>query len=490
LKKKFIESLGLVLLLNLLVKPFWIFGIDRVVQNEVGPHDYGVYFALFNFSLILNIILDLGLTNYNNRNISQHQFLLSKHLSNIVVLKFLLAIVYFIVTIVIAVILGFDKLEIEMLLFLAFNQFLLSFILYLRSNLAGLHLFKTDSIVSVLDRLLMIAICSLLLWGNVTDQKFQIEWFVYAQTIAYGLTALFVFVLVALKADFLKLKFDITFFRVILKKSLPFALLILLMAFYYRVDSVMLNRMLPEGDLQAGIYAQGFRVLDAATMFAFLFAGLLLPIFSHMIKKKEKVDQIVGLSIMLLFVPVILISVSSYFFRYELMNLLYHHDIQESSPVFGILILALIPIASSYIFGTLLTANGSLKALNILSFSGMILNIVLNLILIPIYQAFGSALASIITQILIAVLQIIISYRIFGFRINYALIIRFTVFVLLIVLVGVVIKEVKVHWIYQFSITLTGGFIFAIIIKLFTFRGLYKILKYDEPLDEQDNIEN
>lgn len=484
LKKKFIESLGLVLLLNLLVKPFWIFGIDRTVQNVVGPHDYGVYFALFNFSLILNIILDLGLTNYNNRNISQHQFLLSKHFSNIVVLKFLLAVLYFIVTIVVAVILGYDKLEIKMLLFLAFNQFLLSFILYLRSNLAGLHLFKTDSLMSVLDRILMIAICSILLWGNITEQPFEIEWFVYAQTGAYGLTAIFIFVLVAVKAEFLKLKFDFTFFRAILKKSLPFALLILLMAFYYRVDSVMLNRMLPEGNVQAGIYAQGFRVLDAATMFAFLFAGLLLPIFSHMIKKKEKTDQMVGLSIMLLFVPVILLALTSYFFKYELMNMLYHHDIKESAPVFGVLILAFIPIGSSYIFGTLLTANGSLKALNILSFGGMMLNIILNLVLIPKYQAYGSAIASIFTQTLVAVIQIIISYRIFQFRLNYKLILRFIIFFLVIIAIAYSVKKLDIMWVYQFLITIFAGLIFAVLIKLFSFTGLYKIFKYDKPEDE------
>lgn len=450
----------------------------------MGPHDYGVYFALFNFSLILNIILDLGLTNYNNRNISQHQFLLSKYFSNIVVLKFLLAVVYFIVTVSVAAILGYNTVEIKILLFLALNQFLLSFILYLRSNLAGLHLFKTDSIMSILDRILMIAICSVLLWGNVTDQKFQIEWFVYAQTVAYGLTAIFIFILVAMKAEFLKLKFDVTFFRAILKKSLPFALLILLMAFYYRVDSVMLNRMLPEGNVQAGIYAQGFRVLDAATMFAFLFAGLLLPIFSHMIKQKQKVDQMVSLSVMLLFVPVILLSVSSFLFRHELMELLYHHDINESSPVFGILILALIPIASSYIFGTLLTANGSLKALNILSFGGMVLNIFLNFILIPKYHALGSAIASIFTQILVAILQIIISYKIFNFKINYALIIRLVLFLIVTLIVGLAVIETNIHWFYQFSITILGGFVFSVAIKLFTLKGLFRILNHDEPITE------
>jgi O-antigen/teichoic acid export membrane protein len=52
------------------------------------------------------------------------------------------------------------------------------------------------------------------------------------------------------------------------------------MAFYNRIDGVMLERMLDNGQEQAGIYAQSFRILDAASMIAFLFSGLLLPMFS------------------------------------------------------------------------------------------------------------------------------------------------------------------------------------------------------------------
>ena len=50
---RFYSSLGLLVLLNAIVKPFWIFAIDRQVQNVVGFEAYGVYFSLFNFQLFL-----------------------------------------------------------------------------------------------------------------------------------------------------------------------------------------------------------------------------------------------------------------------------------------------------------------------------------------------------------------------------------------------------------------------------------------------------
>lgn len=146
MKRKFITNLLLLLFLNVLIKPFWIFGIDLTVQNMVGDESYGLYFSLLNFSMILNIFLDLGITSYNNKNIAQHRQLLKKHVSNIVGLKFLLAGIYAVISVVIALIIGYKNVQLHLLFFLIFNQFLISFTFYLRSNISGLHLFRTDSL--------------------------------------------------------------------------------------------------------------------------------------------------------------------------------------------------------------------------------------------------------------------------------------------------------------------------------------------------------
>ena len=176
MQRKFLTNLGLMLFLNLLVKPVWIFAIDRNVQNVVGAMDYGFYFDLLNFSFLFNILLDLGITNFNNRNIAQNQQLLNKHFSAIVVMKFLLALVYIIIAFGVAFLMKYKADQMRLLVWLAFNQILTSFILYLRSNVSGLLMFKTDSILSVLDRILMILFCSILLWGHITASKFRIEW--------------------------------------------------------------------------------------------------------------------------------------------------------------------------------------------------------------------------------------------------------------------------------------------------------------------------
>jgi O-antigen/teichoic acid export membrane protein len=326
----------------------------------------------------------------------------------------------------------------------------------------------------------MIIICGTLLFTELIPVSFTIELFVYAQTLAYTLTMLITFAIVLGKSGKIKLRFDFSFFTVFLRKSYPYALLILLMSFYNRVDTVMLERLLPDpiGKEQAGIYAHSFRLLDAVSMFGVLFAGLLLPIFSKMIKHKEAVGQMVKLSYTLLIVPAIIIAISSIYYNSEIMDVLYTSETNESSNILGILMCGFIGIATTYIFGTLLTANGSMKQLNIMAFAGMVLNIALNLILVPHFQAYGSAYASLATQLFTGGIQLILAFVIFKLKIDIRFIIQIIVFTGVVAVLGTLSKHID-RWFIGYLAMLSASLVFAIVLKLFNLKDLYKIIKYE-----------
>jgi O-antigen/teichoic acid export membrane protein len=486
LKRKFLTNLILLLFLNLLIKPVWLLGFDRLVQNKVGDQDFGLYFSLFSFSMLLNILLDVGITNYNNRNISQHNFLLNKHFSHIVGLKLLLAIVYSIFVLVAAAIIGYDKLQFHLLFFLIFNQFLISFTLYLRSNISALHLFKTDSLLSVLDRTIMIVLCSLLLYSNITGIQFTIEWFVYVQTAAYLVTMLVALLIVLHKTGKIRIDFSSNFHIVILKKSYPYALLILLMSFYNRIDSVLIERLLPDniGKEQAGIYAQAFRLLDAISMFGALFAGLLLPIFSKMLKNREDIGPMVKLAYTLLILPAIGIATLSMFYNEELMGLLYNSNTNYSSAIIGVLLTGNIGIATTYLFGTLLTANGSIRQLNIIAFFGMILNVSLNLFLIPRFMAHGAAYSSLVTQIATGTAQLILALYIFKLKPGSKYIIQLLTFAGGVLVFGLFSRAIS-NWVVGCFVMITLSVALSYFLKLLNISGLFKLLLYRN--DEESN---
>ena len=371
----------------------------------------------------------------------------------------------------------------KMLIAVIFNQVLISFIMYLRSNLAGLHLFKTDSFISILDRLIMILLCLILLYNYHTTGHFDIRWFIYAQTSAYLITSLITLAIVMKKAKIKKLSWRWPFFVMILKKSYPYAVLVLLMTFYNRIDGVMLERLLPfrTGAHEAGVYASAYRLLDASNMIAFLFSGLLLPIFSRMIKLKQNIIEMVRLSFSLLVIPAIVVATVSFFFSYDIMNLLYKgNHIEESSIVFKILMCCFIPISSTYIFGTLLTANGNLRQLNIMASIGMCINIFLNFILIPKYSAAGAAFSSITTQIITAGAQIFMAQKTFNFKKDFKLLFTILGFIISVITINILISHLNIHWISRLLISVLACFALAFLTKLISIRNIYRILKYEE----------
>ncbi|KAF5028489.1 Lipid III flippase [anaerobic digester metagenome] len=318
----------------------------------------------------------------------------------------------------------------------------------------------------------------MLLWGNVTHQQFRIEWFIYAQTFSYIITALVALSVVVKKASFRKLNWNTPFFLMIIKQSLPFALLVLLMAFYNRFDSVMIVKLLgdAQGKEQSGIYAHAFRLLDASNNFAYLFSVLLLPIFARLIKETQNVSHLVRLSFSLLFVVSVTFALTCWAFRLQITELMYFHLIEESAVVLGVLIFCFIPISTNYVFGTLLTANGNLKQLNIVAASGMIFNIGLNLWLIPQIGALGSAWASLVTQSIMAILQILLAALFFKFQFNVKYVLRLMLFCCGVVTIVLVMRNLNLDWIKAFLIANVLSMLLAMALGLLNitkFLGLF-----------------
>lgn len=476
MKRFFVTNLFFLLTLNILIKSFWILGIDREVQNALSADVYGMYYALFNFTYLFNIILDFGITNYNNRTIAQHTQLLKKYFARIVPLKFALAAIYFVIILIVGAFLGYSSYQIKLLSWMCITQVLQSFISYLRSNITSLMLFKTDSVISVLDRSLLIVFCGIFLWNDSLRAIFTIDHFVYIQTLTMFITFLVALIVCLSKTRLLKLKWNFAFNLHILKDGLPYALLGLLMACYNRMDSVMLLALVEDNGVSSGIYASGFRLVDSANMVAYLFSVILLPLIAKMIKENQRINAVVGAAFHLLLIITLGFVAVSICYSTELMELLYNKHIDESAKVYRILSFCFIPISMTYIFGTVLTANGSLKYLNLVAGLGMLMNIGLNFILIPLFKENGAAITSLITQSVTAILQAWLALKIFkiGFEWRYCLKIVF--FVIIVIFISIFAQQLELNWVVRAIITLVLIVIASFLVRIFRFKEIKNLL--------------
>ncbi len=436
MRKLFFSNLLLVLGINLLIKPLYIFGIDRSVQNAVGPSEYGLYFALFNFVYLFQFFNDFGVQNFHHSVFSKYDFLIPKYLPKILATKLFLGLGFAMVTTCSAVLFGFAEYIWPLLLIIVLNQFLASLIIYIRTTLSAFGHYSLDSLLSVADKIIMILVLGHILWYETVPMTILL--FAMVQTLSFFLSMLTAcFILYRrMGVPAFRFKFEKAFSIFLLRKSLPYALVLFLMTLYTRMDGVMIERMLPDGKTEAGIYAASYRILDALSMIGLLVAGLLLPMFAKLIRKKEAVDELVEIARnILLSFSIVMVSIS-FFYHQEIITALYSGANVYWGSVYRLLLFSYWGVCLSYIYGTLLTANESISTMNRIFVVGVLLNLCLNFLFITWWKAWGAALATVITQILTSLALMIYAHHQLRLSPNPGGWIRILAFSILIFILG------------------------------------------------------
>lgn len=475
MRKVFVKNLVLLQGLNLIIKPVWLLVIDRIAQNYLGTA-YGEYFIILNLTLLLNIVLDLGIQNYNNTKVAGNSLFFKENFNSILLAKLTLSLVYF----ALIMFIGMQReMEANLLLIIGLNQVITSFILYLRSNISGLQKYTIDSLLSISDKTFAILFCV----GFFFLKHIDIWHFAIAQLAGSMVTLLiagYLNILYYHQINHANQQGQLQLLNV-LKKSIPYALLFALMGFYTRADVMMMDWLLPKNEaiFHSSIYAQSFRLLDAACMFAMLFSGLLLPMFARLIADHQDVKPLTELSVKLLMVIAIPVALASNFFGEKIMYAMYHfNDIEElilSGNVFGNILFCFIPMCLVYTFGTLLTAKGDIKSMNIFAVIALTVNVGLNLFLIPKYQSFGASYSSLITQTIFAGLCTIRCFYLFKFKIHFKTLLQFLVLVICLFGVFFLVKGLSNIWI-SIGLFGIGSILLTLALRIFDIGNLLKIL--------------
>jgi O-antigen/teichoic acid export membrane protein len=478
MQKKFLLNLLLLLFLNLLVKPFWIFGVDRTVQNRLGSEEYGMYFAIFNFTLLFNFLLDLGLTNYNNRKVAYEQSLNAQYAQDVLWIKVILSVLYVLIVWMGGVLVGYRGNQLLLLVGVSANQVLSSFITFFRSFISGMQRFALDSIFSVLDKLLVILIMGFILWTTWFPFQVNVYYFVGAQTVSLLIVFLMAFTLVYkdVRVSFKSIHLDRI--KVYIKEGYPFALLVLLMTFYTRIDAVLLERLLPDGHRSAGIYAMAFRILDAFNMVGSLFGVILLPLIARMLASKQDVKPVLKSGTFLLLSFAAFSWMMTFLWSSEIVGILYTHDQERASKLLPMLMGDFFFIALIYIYGSALTAAGQLKTLNIITSVVLIINVTLNVLLIPQYEEMGAGWASLITQGVSALLHVYFSQHYFQTNSFFKWIGYITLFFVGLFFLGKSLIYFHVSFLLNASILTALTFVFVAIFFFHHLRGWQLMFSY------------
>ncbi|MBC7885568.1 MAG: hypothetical protein H7X99_08840, partial [Saprospiraceae bacterium] len=134
MKREFIINIILLVIINLLIKPVYIFGVEARIQNLVGTESYGVYFDYFNFVFLFQFLNDPGIQNWNAQFMPKNREIAGYHIPGILMIKGILALFFIMVVLLSSLIVGYSDQEI--IIWLCVNMILSTLFMYLRGTIA------------------------------------------------------------------------------------------------------------------------------------------------------------------------------------------------------------------------------------------------------------------------------------------------------------------------------------------------------------------
>jgi len=170
----------------------------------------------------------------------------------------------------------------------------------------------------------------------------------------------------------------------------------------YKIDTVMILEML--GEAGAGIYGAGHRPLDLLIMLPNIFATALFPSLQRYRETGETplrdIERMAGRASRYLHLVIFPITLACVLGAAPLMSLLAPEpEFAPSVGVFRIVILGLVLNAVNTIDNRVLLAMGREKVFWKLATAVMVTNVGLNLVLIPVWQWYGAAVATVASQL-------------------------------------------------------------------------------------------
>ncbi len=400
---QFFKGLSWLIILNLLVKPVWLFFIDRQVQLTVGYEEYGKYFAILNLSYVLFFLSDIGTSNMLNQRVAN---LLHVNIIQLLKIKAVLLLCYFIVFCFVGWLTHISHWEILLLVMLI--QILTSLLIFCRNIVTANQYFGADAWLSVIDKMLMIIFCGSILYTSMFG-KISLLLFLQIQAACTALAVSVSFVLI-LKKRLITIAGKQNVENII-KLVLPFALITLLMSIHYRLDGFLLERIHTNGALEAGIYASAYRLLDASNMVGYLASSFLVAFVARNLGEKQTLeDAIFNTRHLLMFCS---LGVASFVFVFApwLEALLYHSNSSYNATVIQLCIASYPAYCLVHVYGSVLTGAAKFKQFITVLILSVLLNIILNSILIPAQGAVGCCIAALVSQYFCGVATLIIATR-------------------------------------------------------------------------------
>lgn len=392
------KNTGFLLAANIISRALGFFYV-MYTARYLGAEGFGILSFALAFTGIFGVFTDLGLHSLTVREVARDKSLASKYLNNITVIKVILVSVTFGIIVLVINILGYPEQTIKVVYLITLSVIFTAFTGMFYSVFQAFEKMEYQSLGQILNSILMFSGVILAIKCNFTIIVFASIYFIASIIVlGYSFTILRCKFSNSSLAWFpRKIEIDWSFWKSTIKQALPFGLTGISGMIYTYTDSIMLSLM--QGNEVVGWYNAAYRLILILLFIPGIINSAIFPSMSKfyissqntlklMCEKYFKIMLIIGIPI----------GVGTTLLASRIILAIFGNGYRPSIIALQILVWTMVFTFVGAAFVKLFESIN--KQITITKISGIcvIVNILLNLLLIPKFSYVGASIATVITE--------------------------------------------------------------------------------------------
>ena len=433
-----------------------------IIGRYLGPSDLGKFSFAMSFAAIFFLVNDLGIRILAIRDVSQDKNLTGKYLGNLVLLKLFLAAFAFLGVFAMINLMGYPKETVTIVTLIGLASLLIHFSTSFRWIFQAYQRLEYESLIGVVENLgnLILGFLAMIL-------NLRIVGIGYSMIIVGAFIVIISWFVVHRKFHRVKIEIDLPFWKDLLSKSIPFALMLVFATLYLNADTVLLS--LFKGDHSVGLYNAANRLALALRMFPAVFISAFFPIVSELSKvSKVELSSFLEKSLALMVSLALPLCVGTTFLSEKIITSFYGQKFSGSALVLQITIWGTFCMFLSVVLGYTLISLGKQKIYTLITGLGLGVNLLINFSLIPRFAQSGSAIAILCTELFILVAVFYSIVKLLDFKMKGFLPSVMKISAACLVMLGVIYLTKDFHLLLSVGLGTISYFT-----ALFAFKGIY-----------------
>lgn len=374
---------------------FFIFVyIARFLGNEV----FGRFNFAYSFALIAAVFMDIGINYMIVREMSRKKESTGKYVANALLIKSVFSVIILLFVYWIINILDYPSQTRILVYLLCIFIFVRSLTELLFSVFKAYEKMHCEAAIKITGMILLLigGIASLIIGYGIIILALI---FVLVEILMF-ITSL---TIVILKFTKIELRFDYKISKEIIKKAFPFTLSVISGVIYFNIAIIILS--LIKGDVAVGAYSAAYNLTMAILFIPGMYSFAIYPIFSRDFKEfKKKIIFMYARSFKYLYLMGLPISIGTFILARKIILFIYGAEFSASILALKILAWFVFIKFASYLTGILLSSIYKQHLRMYAQVTTVIINILLNLLLIPKYGIIGACVATVASEALLFIM--------------------------------------------------------------------------------------